>query len=237
MCLVISPKKIILIPFSTALLKTQDDANIKLETITSERDSALKRIRDLQWELQAARATVESRDRAADQAVALAKKDAEAREKAVVIERTALEKKLASCEEMLRGGSDEVAEMEKLLEQEREAHQATRRTAQQDVERERMRAGDLEEAHRSVLSQAEERSAEHAELQIEYNRLRSEHRELRAKEQVRFRFRLCLCCFGSHSQSCDLIFCVDPPPPPLFYAPLPHTNHSTHRPLFPSVSP
>ena len=47
---------------------------------------------------------------------------------------------------------------------------------------------DLEEANRQVQQHSQEHVQEHAELQVEYNKLRSEHREIRAKEQV-------CCCF------------------------------------------
>jgi hypothetical protein len=96
-----------------------------------------------------------------------------------------------------------------------------------------MRAGDLEEAHRSVLSQAEERSAEHAELQIEYNRLRSEHRELRAKEQVRFGRDVIVDFFAICHLSSDLLF---PLPTPLLHPPTTTLPASTHRRWSPSDS-
>jgi coiled-coil domain-containing protein 41 len=168
------------------LAANSEDYSMKMEATTKERDEALKKIRDLQWELQTASATVESRDLAASAAVAAVKKEMVRLEERLRVEASSVEKTLEESLAENKRMEDEMKEMEKLLEQEREAHKGTRRSGVQEVERIRQRMLDLEEANRQVQQQSQDHVQEHAELQVEYNKLRGEHREIRAKEQVRF---------------------------------------------------
>ena len=173
-----------------SLAANSEEYSMKIESTTKERDEALKKIRDLQWELQTASATVESRDLAANGAVAGVKKEMIQLEERLREEASSVEKLLEESVGENKRVEDEMKEMEKLVEQEREAHKGTRRSGVQEVERIRQRMLDLEEANRQVQQHSQEHVQEHAELQVEYNKLRSEHREIRAKEQV-----CCCCCF------------------------------------------
>ena len=166
------------------IISTNEECTLKIETMTAERDGALKKIRDLQWELQTASATVESRDKDAESAVTAAKKQMKDMEQRLRTEASAVEKSLEESVVVTERQQDEMNEMNKLLEQEREAHKSTKRAGVQEVERIRQRMLDLEEANKQVQHQSQEHVEQHAELQVEYNRLRSEHREIRAKEQV-----------------------------------------------------
>ena len=167
------------------LLTISEECAFKIETITKERDVALKKTRDLQWELQTAAATVESCGHAADATVTGVRKEMQQLDERLRSETLHVEKGLEESKSETKRIQDEMNEMEKLLEQEREAHKGSRRNGSVEVERIRQRMLNVEEANKAVQQQSQENVQEHTELQVEYNKLRNEHRELRAKEQVR----------------------------------------------------
>jgi chromosome segregation ATPase len=166
------------------IVAINEECSLKIDTITKERDAALKKIRDLQWELQTAAATVENSGLSADAAIADVRKEMKKSEERYTNENMQQEKEMEEANNDRKRMVDETKELEKLLEQEREAHSTSKRSGAAEVERIRQRMIQLAEAHKSEQLQSQEHVQEHAELQVEYNQLRNEHRELRAKEQV-----------------------------------------------------
>jgi hypothetical protein len=166
------------------IITINDEWNLKIAAITKERDDALKKTRDLQWEVQTAAATVESTELASNAAIAAVRKEMKNQEEKLKNDNLNNEKLLTVSQNERKRINDEMNELNKLLETEREGHLASKKNSESQIERIRKEMRNLQEANKSIQIQSQENVQEHAELQVEYNKLRNEHRELRAKEQV-----------------------------------------------------